>query len=68
MSLVIGNGPLSPTRIGWYSAPVPTDLVYVEPHPRRVQAMLGGEMVIDTARFQVSAELPVVPQQTGNSF
>ena len=48
MSLVIGHGPLSPTRAGWYSAPVPTDLVYVEPHPRRVEAKLAGRTVIDT--------------------
>jgi hypothetical protein len=50
MSLVYGNGPLSPARAGWFSAPVPTDLVFVEPHPRRVQALLDGRTVIDTER------------------
>jgi uncharacterized protein (DUF427 family) len=29
---------------------VPTDLVYIEPHPRRVQALLDGRLVIDTER------------------
>jgi len=29
---------------------VPADVVYIEPHPRRVQAFLGGRPVIDTER------------------
>ncbi len=50
MSLVAGRGPLSADRAGWFSPPVPADLVYVEPHPRRVQALRGGRAVIDTER------------------
>jgi uncharacterized protein (DUF427 family) len=50
MSLMISRGPLSPQRAGWFSAPVPHDLVYVEPHPRRVQAEVDGRLVIDTER------------------
>ncbi|ORW00320.1 DUF427 domain-containing protein [Mycobacterium kyorinense] len=50
MSLVAGRGPLSPDPAGRFSAPVPPDLVYVEPHPRRVQALKGGRTVIDTER------------------
>ncbi|MEB3033032.1 DUF427 domain-containing protein [[Mycobacterium] nativiensis] len=50
MSLVAGHGPLSTERAGWFSPEISTDLVYVEPHPRRVQAIRGGRTVIDTER------------------
>lgn len=50
MSLVAGRGPLGPDRAGWFSGPVPDAIVYVEPHPRRVQAVRGGRVVIDTER------------------
>jgi len=50
MSLMIARGPLSPQRAGWFSEPVPRELVYVEPHPRRVQALIDGRVVIDTER------------------
>ncbi len=48
MSLIAGCGPLGPDRAGWFSPPVSGELVYVEPHPRRVQAFRGGRAVIDT--------------------
>lgn len=54
MSLVAGRGPLSNEPAGWFSPrddlKLPCDVVYVEPHPRRVQAFRGGRMVIDTER------------------
>ena len=50
MSLVAGRGPLSNDPAGWFSPPLPSDVVYVEPHPRRVQAFRGERMVIDTER------------------
>lgn len=50
MSLVAGRGPLSPHPAGRFSKPLPDDLVYVEPHPRRVQAVKDGRTVIDTER------------------
>ena len=50
MSLVAGRGPLSKKPAGWFSSPLPADTVYVEPHPRRVQAFLDGDLVIDTER------------------
>lgn len=50
MSLVAGRGPLGPDPAGRFSAPLPDDLVYVEPHPRRVQAIQNGRSVIDTER------------------
>src|SRR5690349_18667211 len=50
MSLVAGRGPLSNEPAGWFSSELPPDVVYVEPHPRRVQAFRGEELVIDTER------------------
>ena len=50
MSLVAGRGPLSNDPAGWFSPALPGDVVFVEPHPRRVQALLGGRMMIDTER------------------
>jgi uncharacterized protein (DUF427 family) len=53
MSLVAGRGPLSTDPAGWFwSAPgsfsLPDDVVFVEPHPRRVQAIRNGRQIIDT--------------------
>lgn len=48
MSLTAGHGPLSRERAGWLSPQISTDLVYVEPHPRRVQGLRDGHAVIDT--------------------
>lgn len=50
MSLVAGSGPLSGDRAGQLSPPVADDVVYIEPHPRRVQAIRDGRTVIDTER------------------
>jgi len=50
MTLVAGRGPLSGDPAGRFSPPVPDGVVYVEPHPRRVQAVRDGRLVIDTER------------------
>jgi uncharacterized protein (DUF427 family) len=50
MSLVAGRGPLSQDPAGWFCPPLHADVVYVEPHPRRVQALRNGHTVIDTDR------------------
>ncbi len=48
MSMVTGSGPLSSAPAGWFSPTVPPGAIYVEPHPRRVQAFKDGQTVIDT--------------------
>jgi uncharacterized protein (DUF427 family) len=48
--MVTGHGPLSSAPAGWFSPTVPPGVVYVEPHPRRVQAVKDGRTVIDTER------------------
>jgi uncharacterized protein (DUF427 family) len=48
MSLVTGRGPLSTDPAGWFHPPVSPGTVFVEPHPRRIQAVAQGKTVIDT--------------------
>lgn len=50
MSLTTGRGPLSSNPAGRFDPPVPRGTIYVEPHPRRVQAMVGDDVVLDTER------------------
>jgi len=48
MSLVAGSGPFGSHRAGWFTPDVPDSVVYIEPHPRRIQAFRDGTAVIDT--------------------
>jgi uncharacterized protein (DUF427 family) len=48
VTLVFGRGPLSSDPAGWFSPPIPPDVVFVEPHHRRVLGVLDGHAVIDT--------------------
>ncbi|WP_319455382.1 MULTISPECIES: DUF427 domain-containing protein [unclassified Mycobacterium] len=50
MSLVAGRGPFGQDPAGWFTPPVPAQPVYVELHPRRIQALVDGQPVIDTER------------------
>jgi uncharacterized protein (DUF427 family) len=50
MTLMAGRGPFSSDPAGWFFPPVPAEVVYVEPHPRRVQAFRDRHAVIDTER------------------
>jgi uncharacterized protein (DUF427 family) len=50
VSLTTARGPLGPDPAGRFSSPLPPDLVYVEPHPRRIQAVVDGAVVLDTER------------------
>jgi uncharacterized protein (DUF427 family) len=33
---------------GWFTPPLPGAVVYIEPHPRRIQAFVGSDAAIDT--------------------
>jgi uncharacterized protein (DUF427 family) len=51
VSLSMVRGPLGSDPAGRFSTPMPEGgVVYVEPHPRRIQALVGGRSVIDTER------------------
>jgi uncharacterized protein (DUF427 family) len=84
MSLVAGRGPLGADPLGWFTPALPTDVVFIEPHPRRVQAIRGGRAVIDTEqvllvhrrghpltyafRADAVADLPAVPLPEATGF
>jgi uncharacterized protein (DUF427 family) len=48
--LTTGRGPLSRDPAGRFDQPVPDGVVYVEPFPRRVRAMVGERVVVDSER------------------
>jgi uncharacterized protein (DUF427 family) len=50
MALTAPRGPLGTEPAGWFSAALPPAVVYIEPHPRRVQGIRDGITVIDTER------------------
>jgi len=50
VSLSTGRGPLSPNPAGWFTAPVPGGVTYIEPHRRRVRALKDGQIVVDSER------------------
>jgi uncharacterized protein (DUF427 family) len=50
VSLTTGRGPLSFDPAGRFEPPVPAGTTYIEPHPRRVQALVGDDVVLDTER------------------
>lgn len=50
MSLNAGTGPFGPNPAGRFSTSLPSGLVFVEPHPRRIVAERDGRVVLDTDR------------------
>ena len=48
MTLTSARGPLGSDPAGRFTPPIAPGTVYVEPHPRRVQALVGERAVIDT--------------------
>lgn len=48
MALSTPRGPLGSDPAGWFFPPIAPDSVFVEPHPRRIQAVRGGRTLIDT--------------------
>lgn len=47
MALTTPRGPLGTEPAGWFHPPIP-ESTFVEPHPRRIQAELDGQIVLDT--------------------
>lgn len=48
MSLTVGTAPFGPHRAGRFDFEPPHRAVFVEPFPRRVRAVLGGDTVVDS--------------------
>jgi len=50
VSLTSGSGPFGPHAQGRLNFEPPDRVVYVEPWPRRVRALAGGEVIVDSER------------------
>src|SRR5207253_2962164 len=57
-----GNGPLSPDRVGQLSFDLPDRVRFVEPFPRRVRAVRGGQIVVDSAEVALIHESGQLPR------
>jgi uncharacterized protein (DUF427 family) len=63
VSLTVGRGPFGHQPAGAFNFEPPKSVVYTEPFPRRVRAVVGGEAVADSLRAQLLSEtgrLPVI--------
>src|SRR5437868_7173673 len=52
MGLMTGSGPFGRKAAGWFNfrLPVPGGALYLEPSPKRVRVVVGGETVADSRR------------------
>ncbi|MBA2505208.1 MAG: DUF427 domain-containing protein [Thermoleophilaceae bacterium] len=64
MTLTLSNGPLgtSPHPTVNYSIDGPAHRLLLDPFPRRVRGLLGGETVVDTRRAQLLHESNILPR------
>src|SRR5437879_276000 len=63
MSLTMGAGPFGHVPAGRFNIEVQHEgVVYVEPFPRRIRAVLGGETVFDTRRAHLLWESGRLPR------
>ena len=63
MALTMGKGPFGPKRAGRFnfSFEPPEPLLYLDPYPARVRAILGGETVVDSRRALLLHETGHLP-------
>jgi uncharacterized protein (DUF427 family) len=62
MGLTTGTGPFGPHPRGRLSFEPPARVVYVEPWPRRVRALAGGETIVDSERTVLVYESGRLPR------
>ncbi|HWQ23339.1 MAG TPA: DUF427 domain-containing protein [Gaiellaceae bacterium] len=62
MGLTTGTGPFGPHPRGRLSFEPPVRVVYVEPWPRRVRALAGGETIVDSERTVLVYESGRLPR------
>lgn len=61
MSLTVGTGPFGHRPAGRFSFEPPESVVFVEPFPRRVRALAGGEAVVDSTEAVLLHETGSLP-------
>src|ERR687887_386232 len=66
MSLTLGTGPLGTKPAGDFNFSLdgaPAHRIYFEPYPRRVRAMVGDKVVLDSVRGRLLYESNLLPVQ-----
>jgi uncharacterized protein (DUF427 family) len=61
MSLTAGRGPFSTDPAGRFDAPVPRPVLFWDPVPQRIRALLGSETVLDSDRAALLHETGSLP-------
>jgi uncharacterized protein (DUF427 family) len=63
MGMMTGNGPLGPSPAGKFNfdPPPPGTALYLEPTPKRIRVMLGGETIADSRRAVLLQESGLQP-------
>jgi uncharacterized protein (DUF427 family) len=63
MALMTGQGPFGHAPAGSFNRRLPGDgLLYLEPSPRRIRGLLGGEVVVDSTRVSLLLEHGRLPR------
>ena len=63
MALMTGQGPFGHAPAGSFNRRLPGDgLLYLEPSPRRIRGLLGGEVVVDSTRVSLLLEHGRLPE------
>ena len=63
MALMTGQGPFGHAPAGSFNRRPPDDgLLYLEPSPRRIRGLLGGEVVVDSTRVSLLLEHGRLPR------
>jgi uncharacterized protein (DUF427 family) len=65
MSLTLGTGPLGTKPAGEFNFSLqgaPAHRIYFEPYPRRIRAMIGDQVVLDSVRGQLLYESNIPPR------
>src|SRR4051812_49825455 len=65
MSLTLGTGPLGTKPAGDFNFSLdgaPAHRIYFEPYPRRVRAMVGDQVVLDSVRGRLLYESNIGPR------
>jgi uncharacterized protein (DUF427 family) len=62
VSLTSGTGPFGPHPVGRLNFEPPQRVVYVEPWPRRVRALVGADVIVDSERTVLVYETGRLPR------
>ena len=63
MALMTGQGPFGHAPAGSFNRRLPGDgLLYLEPSPRRIRGLFGGEVVVDSTRVSLLLEQGRLPR------